>query len=80
MSDKIKQIKRKTKIPQIRLWLIWLFLFVFPCIMALVGFEIYCKKNAYFVRTDLIHKAYEDIKKTSMKLNLELILIPIYFL
>ena len=63
MSDKLKQIKRKIKIPQIRLWLIWVFLFLFPCIMALVGFEIFCKKNAYFVRTDLIHKAYEDIKK-----------------
>ena len=63
MSDKIKHIKRKIKIPQIRLWIIWFFLFVFPSILALVGFEYFSKKYAYFERTDLIHKAFEDIKK-----------------
>lgn len=63
MSDKIKQIKRKIKIPQIRLWLVWLFLFVFPCIMALIGYEQFCEKYAYFARTDLIYKAFEDIRE-----------------
>ena len=63
MSDKIKHINRKIKIPQIRLWLIWFFLFVFPSILALVGLEQFHKKYAYFERTDLIHKAFENIKK-----------------
>ena len=63
MSNKIKQIKRKIKIPQIKLWLVWFFLFVFPCIMALIGYEQFCEKNSYFVRTDLIYKAFEDIRK-----------------
>ena len=63
MSDKVKHINRKIKIPKIRLWLIWFFLFVFPCIMALVGFEYFYRKNAYFEKTDLIYKAFEDIKK-----------------
>ena len=63
MSDKIKHIKRKIKIPQIRLWLVWFFLFVVPSIMALVGFEQFCKRSYYFVRTDLIYKAFEDIRK-----------------
>ena len=63
MSDKIKHIKRNIKIPKVRLWFIWFFLFVFPCIIALFGFEIFSKKYAYFFKTDLINKAFENINK-----------------
>ena len=63
MLDKVKHIKRKIKIPKLRLWFIWFFLFVLPCIMSLVGFEYFYKKRAFFEKTDLIYKAFEDIKK-----------------
>ena len=63
MLDKVKHIKRKIKIPKLRLWFIWFFLFVLPCIFALVGFEYFYNKKAFFEKTDLIYKAFEDIKK-----------------
>ena len=62
-ENKPIKIRRKVEIPKIRLWLIWLLLFVFPSIIASIGFDIFSKEYAYFARTDLISEAYENIRK-----------------
>lgn len=56
------QIKQKVDIPKIRLWGIWLFMFVFPSIFTLICYEQLAKEYAYFARTDLIAESFEDIK------------------
>ena len=64
MSDnQLKQIKEKVEIPKLRLWLVWLFLFVIPSALTVVVFDSIKEEYAYFAHTELIAKSYDIIKK-----------------
>ena len=62
-ENKTNKIKEKIKIPLLRLWLIWFFLFVFPTIATIIGFKNYNNKYLYFSKTDLIAESFERIKE-----------------
>ncbi|MBP5468150.1 MAG: hypothetical protein J6Z11_02775, partial [Candidatus Riflebacteria bacterium] len=64
MSDnKVIIIREKIEIPKLRLWLIWLLLFVFPSLATIICFHYLSKEYKYFVNTDLIYEGFEKIKK-----------------
>ena len=63
MSDKSLQIDKKIEIPKLRLWLIWLFLFVLPSIASIIGFKYYSKEYLYFADTNLTAYAFETIRR-----------------
>ena len=56
-------IERKIEFSKLRLWLIWLLLFVFPSITAIATFNYIKNEYYYFAQTEQINKAFNDIKK-----------------
>ena len=62
-ENKAIKINEKIEIPKLRLWLIWLLLFVFPSIASILCFNYLSKEYKYFVNTDLIYEGFEKIKK-----------------
>lgn len=62
-DNKAKQINRKVEIPIVRLWIIWLLLFVFPSLISILAFEKFSKEYAYFAKTDLISNCFDSLKK-----------------
>jgi class 3 adenylate cyclase len=57
------EINEQIEIPKLRLWLIWLFLFVLPSLATVNGFKYYSKEYSYFTDTDLIASAFEIIRR-----------------
>ena len=69
MSEiKQKQIIEKIELPKLRLWLIWFMLFVFPSIVAIIGFKSFSNKYKYFEKTSLISNGFEQIKEFDRKI------------
>lgn len=63
MSDKKALIiRKKIEISKPLLWLTWAVLFVFPSILAIVGFYYFKEEYIYFSKTDLINQAFDKIK------------------
>jgi hypothetical protein len=50
-----------------RLWLIWLLLFVFPSLATIIAFNSFSHRYRYFEKTDLISNAFERIKEYKTK-------------
>ena len=68
MSDnKATKINEKIEIPKMRLWLIWLLLFVFPSLATIIAFNSFSYRYRYFEKTDLISNAFERIKEYKTK-------------
>lgn len=64
MSDnKNNQINKKVDIPKIRLWVIWLFLFVVPPLASVIAFNFFTQEYYYFTNTDLISTGFETIRR-----------------
>ena len=62
-QNNTNQINKRIVIPRLKLWLIWLFLFVFPLLSSFVGFKYYYKEDSYFTNTDLTSVAFEEIRR-----------------
>ena len=70
-KNKITKINEQIEIPKMRLWLVWLLLFVFPSIATIIGFKYFSEQYKYFERTDLISKGFERIKEYNTKIVIE---------
>jgi hypothetical protein len=66
-NNNTTKIKEKIEIPKVRLWLIWLLLFVFPSLATILGFNSFSNRYRYFEKTDLITRAFEKIKEYKSK-------------
>ena len=62
-ANNTNQIKKQIEIPKLKLWLIWLFLFVLPSLATVIGFKYYSKEYSYFTDTDLTTSAFETIRR-----------------
>ncbi len=63
LKNNTTEINEKIEIPKLRLWLIWLFLFVLPSLATVMGFKYYSEEYSYFTNTDLTASAFETIRK-----------------
>ena len=68
LDNKKNQITEKIEISKLRLWLIWFLLFVFPSIVALIGFRSFSNKYKFFEETNYISKSFERIKEYNIKI------------
>ncbi len=62
-ENNTNQINKKIEIPKLRLWLIWLFLFVIPVLASVVVFNYYTQEYYYFTNTNLISTSFETIRR-----------------
>ena len=62
-ANNTNQINKKIEIPKLKLWLIWLSLFVLPSLATVIGFKYYSKEYLYFNDTDLTTSAFETIRR-----------------
>ena len=56
------RITEKVEVSKPLLWLIWLFLFVLPSVLAITGFNYFRQEYIYFSKTDLINQAFNRIR------------------
>ena len=61
-ENKALRITKKVEISKPVLWLIWLFLFVLPSVLAITGFNYFRQEYIYFSKTDLINQAFNRIR------------------
>ena len=61
-ENKVLKISKKIEVSKPLLWLIWVFLFVFPSALAISGFNYFKEEYLYFSKSDLITQAFNNIR------------------